>query len=39
MSDDKESNMFFDAIDKAYDTSPRNDTKIVLGDLGGRGTC
>jgi len=33
ISDDKEKQGFFDALEKAYDTSPRNYIKIVLSDF------
>ena len=31
--DDKEKDGFFDALKRAYDTSPTNDIKIVLGNF------
>jgi len=30
---DEETDGFFDALERAYDISPRNDIKIVLGDF------
>lgn len=33
ISDDEEKDRFFDALERAYDTNPRNDIKIVLSDF------
>jgi len=33
ISDDEENDGFFDDVERTYDTSPRNDIKIVLGDF------
>jgi hypothetical protein len=33
ISDDEERDGFFDALKRAYNTSPRNDIKMVLGDF------
>jgi hypothetical protein len=33
ISDDKENDGFFGAVERTYDTSPRNDIKIVPGDF------
>ena len=39
ISDDEEKDGFFDALETAYDTSPINYIKIVLGEQGEQGTC
>jgi len=36
LSDDEEKDGFLDALERAYDTSPRNDIKIVLSDFKAR---
>jgi hypothetical protein len=31
ISDDEDNDGFFDAVERTYNTNPRNDIKIVLG--------